>query len=360
MPKSFGRPAPVRWPAVLTLAIVGWHVFGWTFDVDFIRRPFPPFTGLYPWTAVLLAGMAGVQLALDRLERRVVLRPLLGSVTTLLAVNFLAEDLLGLATTPLDRWLFADDLRGLGGYAPGRPSPQICATVLLFGFAVLLVGRSKDRLGTGSTLATLFGLFFPSWALLGLGLYVLMPHPVGPAPLMGMAFPTAVCSVCLGWGLLARTPNGRAIRRFRQKAGSGLVMRGFLPVALAGPASVAGIAQYLAARGRLNPPLAIALVLLVTVGGVVLLVRFGAALELQERRATLAASRRERLIRKLKASQAKVEEMRRDMVLVCAWTRQVRDGDEWLSLEQFLERHFQVQVSHGISPSASLATEVAK
>jgi hypothetical protein len=36
------------------------------------------------------------------------------------------------------------------------------------------------------------------------------------------------------------------------------------------------------------------------------------------------------------------------LVVMCAWCRRVRLGDEWLTVEQFLERQHNSQTSHGI------------
>jgi hypothetical protein len=37
------------------------------------------------------------------------------------------------------------------------------------------------------------------------------------------------------------------------------------------------------------------------------------------------------------------------LVILCAWTKRVKEGDKWVPLEEFLERHFQVRISHGMS-----------
>ena len=41
-------------------------------------------------------------------------------------------------------------------------------------------------------------------------------------------------------------------------------------------------------------------------------------------------------------------------VTVCAWTGQVKDGDEWIRLDQYLERRFGLSVSHGLSREAAV------
>jgi CHASE3 domain sensor protein len=38
------------------------------------------------------------------------------------------------------------------------------------------------------------------------------------------------------------------------------------------------------------------------------------------------------------------------LVTLCAWSKTVRDGDEWVSFEVYLERRFGVRVTHGLSP----------
>ena len=37
---------------------------------------------------------------------------------------------------------------------------------------------------------------------------------------------------------------------------------------------------------------------------------------------------------------------------VCAWTKRIRFEDEWLSLEDYLQRAHRITVTHGISPDA--------
>ena len=37
------------------------------------------------------------------------------------------------------------------------------------------------------------------------------------------------------------------------------------------------------------------------------------------------------------------------LVTICAWSRLIRHGDEWVSIEEFLEREYGVSVTHGMS-----------
>lgn len=40
-------------------------------------------------------------------------------------------------------------------------------------------------------------------------------------------------------------------------------------------------------------------------------------------------------------------------VTICAWTGQVKDGENWIRLDQYLERRFGLSVSHGVSREAA-------
>ncbi|HEV2319577.1 MAG TPA: CHASE3 domain-containing protein [Verrucomicrobiae bacterium] len=41
-------------------------------------------------------------------------------------------------------------------------------------------------------------------------------------------------------------------------------------------------------------------------------------------------------------------------VTICAWTGQVKDGDNWIRLDEYLQRRFGLSVSHGVSRDAAL------
>ncbi len=50
--------------------------------------------------------------------------------------------------------------------------------------------------------------------------------------------------------------------------------------------------------------------------------------------------------RQTKELQARVE----SLVTICAWSRTVKYEGEWISFEQYLQREFNINTSHGISP----------
>lgn len=46
------------------------------------------------------------------------------------------------------------------------------------------------------------------------------------------------------------------------------------------------------------------------------------------------------------------------LIVMCAWCRRVRSGEEWLSVELFLERQHQSQTSHGICEACARGVTV--
>ena len=46
------------------------------------------------------------------------------------------------------------------------------------------------------------------------------------------------------------------------------------------------------------------------------------------------------------------------LIVMCAWCRRVRSGQEWLSVEHFLEQQHQLRTSHGICEGCSRSIEV--
>jgi hypothetical protein len=55
----------------------------------------------------------------------------------------------------------------------------------------------------------------------------------------------------------------------------------------------------------------------------------------------------ERMSRQNRELKARVD----SLVMICAWSRTVKHEDEWLSFEEYLQRRFKVNTTHGISPA---------
>jgi K+-sensing histidine kinase KdpD len=63
----------------------------------------------------------------------------------------------------------------------------------------------------------------------------------------------------------------------------------------------------------------------------------------------------EELERALDELRRATEEMRRlqdTSQVICAWTKQIKVGEEWMTAEEFLSTRLHIKLSHGISPEA--------
>jgi K+-sensing histidine kinase KdpD len=54
----------------------------------------------------------------------------------------------------------------------------------------------------------------------------------------------------------------------------------------------------------------------------------------------------------LQHSTEKIRELQDGLQVVCAWTKQIQVQGKWISIEEFLTRHLNIQLTHGIAPEA--------
>ena len=64
---------------------------------------------------------------------------------------------------------------------------------------------------------------------------------------------------------------------------------------------------------------------------------------------------KEAALEALQQSTAQIRSYEGRFQTICAWTNQIKDGDEWISFPKFLTRHLNARVTHGISPEAAAA-----
>lgn len=57
-------------------------------------------------------------------------------------------------------------------------------------------------------------------------------------------------------------------------------------------------------------------------------------------------------LEELARSTAEIRKLQDGLQVVCAWTKQVKVGDKWMTADEFLTTHLHIRVSHGISPEA--------
>lgn len=55
---------------------------------------------------------------------------------------------------------------------------------------------------------------------------------------------------------------------------------------------------------------------------------------------------------KLLQAAAEIKRLRHGLLKVCAWTKRIEVDGRWISIEQFLSEHLQLQLTHGMSDDA--------
>ncbi len=54
----------------------------------------------------------------------------------------------------------------------------------------------------------------------------------------------------------------------------------------------------------------------------------------------------------LKASTEEIRKLQNGLQVVCAWTKQIKVGDKWMTPEEFFHDQLHLKISHGMSPEA--------
>jgi hypothetical protein len=62
------------------------------------------------------------------------------------------------------------------------------------------------------------------------------------------------------------------------------------------------------------------------------------------------AAEKDAALRELEESTLKLRRLEGSFQTMCAWTIQIKDGDEWVSFQEFLYRRLQIRLTHSISP----------
>jgi PAS domain S-box-containing protein len=71
-----------------------------------------------------------------------------------------------------------------------------------------------------------------------------------------------------------------------------------------------------------------------------------------EERARADANTKQRLYEELARSNAEVHQLQNQLLTVCAWTKRIRSGGHWQTVEDFLTTRLHFKVTHGISDQA--------
>jgi len=76
------------------------------------------------------------------------------------------------------------------------------------------------------------------------------------------------------------------------------------------------------------------------------------ALREAEARAVTEAKTKQRLYEELARTNAELHHLQNQLLTVCAWTKRIRAGEQWQTIEDFLTTRLHLKVTHGISDEA--------
>jgi len=71
-----------------------------------------------------------------------------------------------------------------------------------------------------------------------------------------------------------------------------------------------------------------------------------------EQRARADANTKQRLYEELARTNVEIHQLQNQLLTVCAWTKRIRTGEEWQTIEDFLTTRLHLKVTHGISEQA--------
>jgi hypothetical protein len=191
--ERFVREYP-GWASFVALAVGDLALFGWRFDVEFLKRVGPGSASINPMTALALA-LSGLSLWLLRDGDRDAREPRLGRAFAVAVAGIGALRLVGhLAgwNQGIDTWVHADKLELVSGGFGSRMALSTALASLLIGTSLALIDV-KTRRGHRPSEAMALGVIVLSIAAI-----------TGP---FAMVLPTAAVLFALGLGVLCARPR---------------------------------------------------------------------------------------------------------------------------------------------------------
>jgi hypothetical protein len=258
----------------------------------------------------------------------------------------------------LEHLLLPSGVRRSGEDLPGRPSPHTILSTLFFCGALFCSSAKHSAIrrfallpmaGTGIILWTvLFG-----YATAVSPFYALPSHPK-----IGMGILTAVGFSALCAGMFFLHAEERFPKMFVSRSSGGVVVKVLLPVALGGPLLFSWVVFSLP-FSRENVFFCISAVMAITslsLSALVLWVSYLIHRHEDERNAL--ARQREELLAELEKTLRDLQNLKSGFLTMCAWTHKVLDQGHWVTIEEVLNRHFGLTISHGISDESLLLDDL--
>lgn len=212
-------------------------LFGWFFDVSYLRSVLPDYPEMMPNAAVVF-GITGIGLFLalkaDRDSRYFYATVFCGMAVSFIGLITLVEYIADV-NIGIDTLLIPAERIGAGDLRPGRMSPHTALNAAILGISLALLSGRRHLRNAGETLAFLVSITTFA-AILG--------HLYGADQLYGvskfsnMAMHTAGLFLVCSLGLLAANPDSRALMLLASDSLGGTAARRLLPAVVLIPTVV--------------------------------------------------------------------------------------------------------------------------
>ncbi|HZJ35682.1 MAG TPA: PAS domain S-box protein [Gillisia sp.] len=255
---SFQRWSRRLAAAVMVLGIL--VLLGWTFDIDFLKRPFSGLVSMNPLTATcfILSSLSLFMLAGDHKTRRE------QHVGFALAYIVLAAGILDLGgfilsiDTPIDTWLFHSKLeRDMTGIISNSMAPNTALGFILTALTLLFLNKQTRKNHVSSQYLALFISILAMIELLGYLFHV--DSFYRNLKYFPMAIHTAIGFLLIAIALLVANPEKGFMAEFIGNSSRAVIARKMIPVAVIFPIGIGLIMLYLDRKGLITEELGIAM-----------------------------------------------------------------------------------------------------
>ncbi|MBA3962359.1 MAG: PAS domain S-box protein [Chthoniobacterales bacterium] len=223
---------------MVTALIASLVLFGWTFDVDLLKRILPALVAMNPMTAVAFL-LAAISLALSSDEKTDDATFSGASLACALLIVLIGSAkivaILGGPDLRVDQWLFPAKL-SVGFLRPNVMAPNTALNFFLVGNALFLIHSKKRQLSPLACIAALVCGFEALLALLGYAYGIRAFY--GMQSFIPMALPTAVAFLAVAFGIMACQARRGFLAVITGKNAGGMMARRLLPAAILVPAVI--------------------------------------------------------------------------------------------------------------------------
>jgi diguanylate cyclase (GGDEF)-like protein/PAS domain S-box-containing protein len=218
--------------AFCSIAVGSLVLFGWSRDIEILKRLSPGLVAMNPATA-LCCMLAGLAVAFHHFRMR---RTACALGVAVASIGLAKLTGLFLFEVPVDQFLFADRLQAAAASMPNRMAPNTASALFLLGASLVLAASPRRKRRALSEILASFVMLISMFAVVGYVFGIQRLHSVGA--FIPMALHTALTLLVVSIGALASRPDSGPMRILRDDGPAGSMARTVLPLAILIPVAV--------------------------------------------------------------------------------------------------------------------------